>query len=109
MAKKRIAKHRREMLATGGGTAGSGLSEVDQRIAAIMGTTAVAGVPAAEDMDTDQGYHLLSSAAAAPTPDPSPLLISPDTETDVFEMDLQDFNQLPLWKRNDLKKIVNLF
>ncbi|KAG7255564.1 hypothetical protein CRUP_002312 [Coryphaenoides rupestris] len=71
------------MLATGGGTAGSGLSEVDQR---IMGTTAVAGVPGAEDMDTDQGYHLLSSAAAAPTPDPSPLLISADSETDAGDM-----------------------
>ncbi|CAL8282268.1 unnamed protein product [Merluccius merluccius] len=35
--------------------------------------------------------------------------LSPDSFYKVFEMDFQDFNQLPLWKRNDLKKIVNLF
>ena len=48
------------MLATGGGTAGLGLSEVDKRIWAIMGTTAVASVPFAENMNTDQGPHLLN-------------------------------------------------
>ena len=47
-----------------------------------MGTTAVAGVPGAENMATDQEYQLLSSAAAAPTPVLSPWLIAPDTEMD---------------------------
>ncbi|KAJ3608164.1 hypothetical protein NHX12_025214 [Muraenolepis orangiensis] len=35
--------------------------------------------------------------------------LSPDSFYKVFEMNFQDFNQLPLWKRNDLKKIVHLF
>ena len=51
-AKKIIAKVNREIMATGGGTAGLRLGEMDQRIQAILGTTAVAGVPGAEHLDT---------------------------------------------------------
>ncbi|CAL8259229.1 unnamed protein product [Arctogadus glacialis] len=35
--------------------------------------------------------------------------LSPDSFYKVFEMNFQEFNRLPLWRRNDLKKIVNLF
>ena len=51
-AKKRIAKVNREIMATGGGTAGLRLGEMDQRIQAILGTTAVSGVPGVEHLDT---------------------------------------------------------
>ena len=51
-AKKRIAKVNREIMATGGGSAGLRLGEMDQRIQAILGTTAVARVPGAEHLDT---------------------------------------------------------
>ena len=80
-AKKRISKHRRDMLATGDGTADPGLSERDQRVEAIMEAKPVDGVPGAENMDTDQGYHL-SSAAVAPSPILSPPLIKREIETD---------------------------
>ena len=51
-AKQRIAKMNRQIMATGGGTADLRLGEMDQRIQAILGTTAVAGVPGAEHLDT---------------------------------------------------------
>lgn len=35
--------------------------------------------------------------------------LSPESFYNVFSMDIQEFNRLPLWKRNDMKKKANLF
>ncbi|XP_056903029.1 actin-binding LIM protein 1-like isoform X2 [Takifugu flavidus] len=35
--------------------------------------------------------------------------LSPDSFFDVFGMTIQEFDKLPLWKRNDMKKKANLF
>ncbi|XP_068610378.1 actin-binding LIM protein 1-like [Brachionichthys hirsutus] len=35
--------------------------------------------------------------------------LSPDSFYDIFGMEIQEFDTLPLWKRNDLKKKTNLF
>ncbi|TDG98238.1 hypothetical protein EPR50_G00215180 [Perca flavescens] len=35
--------------------------------------------------------------------------LSPDSFYEIFGMDSQEFNILPLWKRNDMKKRANLF
>ncbi|XP_018537353.1 actin-binding LIM protein 1 isoform X6 [Lates calcarifer] len=35
--------------------------------------------------------------------------LSPDSFFEVFSMDIQEFDKLPLWKRNDMKKKANLF
>lgn len=35
--------------------------------------------------------------------------LSPESFYNVFSMDIQEFNGLPLWKRNDMKKKANLF
>ncbi|XP_056884809.1 myb-related transcription factor, partner of profilin-like [Takifugu flavidus] len=54
--KKNIAKFRRETQQTGGGTSHiKSLSEFDQRLRAIIGETALSGVPSAECLDTDLG------------------------------------------------------
>ncbi|KAK6292853.1 hypothetical protein J4Q44_G00363540 [Coregonus suidteri] len=57
------------MLTTGGGHAGPELSEIDQRIGAIIGETALSGVPSAEQLDTDQGP--ISTASYPPRPSPT--------------------------------------
>ena len=56
------------MLATGGGNTGPQLSELDQRIGALIGQTALTGVPSAEDLDTDIG------PVSSPRPSPIPEL-----------------------------------
>ncbi|XP_029977529.1 actin-binding LIM protein 1-like isoform X3 [Sphaeramia orbicularis] len=35
--------------------------------------------------------------------------LSPDSFFKLFDMDIQEFDRLPLWKRNDMKKKANLF
>ncbi|KAM6963559.1 actin-binding LIM protein 1-like isoform 4-T4 [Tautogolabrus adspersus] len=35
--------------------------------------------------------------------------LSQDTFFEIFGMDIQEFDKLPLWKRNDMKKTANLF
>ncbi|XP_039991293.1 actin-binding LIM protein 1-like isoform X8 [Xiphias gladius] len=35
--------------------------------------------------------------------------LSPDSFFEIFGMDIQEFDRLPLWKRNDMKKTANLF
>ncbi|XP_062298695.1 actin-binding LIM protein 1-like [Scomber scombrus] len=35
--------------------------------------------------------------------------LSPDSFYDIFGMDIPEFDRLPLWKRNDMKKKANLF
>ncbi|XP_056153598.1 actin-binding LIM protein 1-like [Lampris incognitus] len=35
--------------------------------------------------------------------------LAPDSFFEIFGMDLQDFDKLPLWKRNDMKKKARLF
>ncbi|XP_032431248.1 actin-binding LIM protein 1-like isoform X5 [Xiphophorus hellerii] len=35
--------------------------------------------------------------------------LSPDSFFEIFGMKIQEFDKLPLWKRNDMKKAVNLF
>ncbi|XP_038592234.1 actin-binding LIM protein 1-like isoform X2 [Micropterus salmoides] len=35
--------------------------------------------------------------------------LSPDSFFEIFGMDIQEFDTLPLWKRNDMKKKANLF
>ncbi|XP_028332170.1 actin-binding LIM protein 1-like isoform X3 [Gouania willdenowi] len=35
--------------------------------------------------------------------------LSPDSFFDIFGMSVQEFDKLPLWKRNDMKRKVNLF
>lgn len=35
--------------------------------------------------------------------------LSPDSFFEVFGMQIQEFDRLPLWKRNDMKKKANLF
>ncbi|XP_019126637.1 actin-binding LIM protein 1 isoform X3 [Larimichthys crocea] len=35
--------------------------------------------------------------------------LSPDSFFDIFGMGIEEFNRLPLWKRNDMKRKVNLF
>ena len=51
--KRRIAAHRRSITATGGGTGGEELTPFDQRVAAIVGDTALSGVVGAHEGDTD--------------------------------------------------------
>lgn len=53
--KKSIAKQRREMQTTGGGQTCLEPSELEQRIGAIIGETALSGVPSANHLDTDMG------------------------------------------------------
>ncbi|TWW71270.1 hypothetical protein D4764_17G0007530 [Takifugu flavidus] len=53
--KKNIAKFRRETQRTGGTADIKSLSELDQRLGAIIGETALSGVPSAECLDTDLG------------------------------------------------------
>ena len=50
-AKKRVAAHRRGTSATGGGQTNTELSPLDNRIASIIGDTALSGI--IEDGDTD--------------------------------------------------------
>uniref|UniRef100_A0AAV2JZY1 Myb/SANT-like DNA-binding domain-containing protein n=1 Tax=Knipowitschia caucasica TaxID=637954 RepID=A0AAV2JZY1_KNICA len=84
--KRHIAKHRRETQRTGGGAANTmPMSDLDQRIGAIIGETALSGVPSTESLDTDGPDATRSSppcAAAIPVepedevpqrdPDPEP-------------------------------------
>lgn len=35
--------------------------------------------------------------------------LSPESFFDIFGMEIQEFDRLPLWKRNDMKKKANLF
>lgn len=35
--------------------------------------------------------------------------LSPDSFFDIFGMAIQEFDRLPLWKRNDMKKKAHLF
>ncbi|KAL2083341.1 hypothetical protein ACEWY4_021114 [Coilia grayii] len=35
--------------------------------------------------------------------------LAPETFTDIFGMEIQEFDRLPLWKRNDMKKKARLF
>lgn len=35
--------------------------------------------------------------------------LAPDTFFEIFGMEIQEFNKLPLWKRNDMKKKARLF
>ncbi|XP_068162125.1 actin-binding LIM protein 1-like isoform X8 [Antennarius striatus] len=35
--------------------------------------------------------------------------LSPESFSEIFGMEIQEFDKLPLWKRNDLKKKANLF
>ncbi|XP_055085604.1 actin-binding LIM protein 1-like [Periophthalmus magnuspinnatus] len=35
--------------------------------------------------------------------------LSPDSFFDIFGMELHEFDRLPLWKRNEMKKKVDLF
>lgn len=35
--------------------------------------------------------------------------LSPDSFYEIFGMQIQEFDRLPLWKRNDMKKKANLF
>ncbi|CAL8357428.1 unnamed protein product [Boreogadus saida] len=35
--------------------------------------------------------------------------LAPDTFFDIFGMEIQEFDMLPLWKRNDMKKKAKLF
>lgn len=35
--------------------------------------------------------------------------LSPDSFLEIFGMEIQEFDRLPLWKRNDMKKKSNLF
>ncbi|KAM7370916.1 hypothetical protein PAMP_010426 [Pampus punctatissimus] len=35
--------------------------------------------------------------------------LSPDSFFEIFAMEIQEFDRLPLWKRNDMKKKANLF
>uniref|UniRef100_A0A3B3YU92 HP domain-containing protein n=1 Tax=Poecilia mexicana TaxID=48701 RepID=A0A3B3YU92_9TELE len=35
--------------------------------------------------------------------------LSPDSFFEIFGMKIQEFDKLPLWKRNDMKKAANLF
>lgn len=35
--------------------------------------------------------------------------LSPDSFVEIFGMDFQEFDVLPLWKRNNMKKRANLF
>lgn len=51
LAKKRVTAHRREMSATGGGQTTTELSPLDNRIACIIGDTALSGIT--KDGDTD--------------------------------------------------------
>lgn len=66
--KNNIAKYRRQTLTTGGGQACLELSELDLRIGAIIGETALSGVPSAGDLDTD-----LDPMSAVSSPRPSPI------------------------------------
>lgn len=62
------------MQQTGGGTSETqNLSEMDQRIGAIIGETALSGVPSTESLDTDLGPEptLSSPLCAASTPEES--------------------------------------
>ncbi len=62
--KRRITAHRRSMTATGRGTGGEELTPFDQRVAAIVGDTALTGVVAPREGDTDhpQGECINSNA-----------------------------------------------
>lgn len=55
MAKQHISQYRRETLVTGGGQGPSqlGITEMDERIAAIIGETALSGVASTGNMDSD--------------------------------------------------------
>lgn len=35
--------------------------------------------------------------------------LAPDTFFEIFGMEIQEFDKLPLWKRNDMKKKARLF
>ncbi|XP_069011866.1 actin-binding LIM protein 1-like [Embiotoca jacksoni] len=35
--------------------------------------------------------------------------LSPDSFFEIFGMQIKDFDRLPLWKRNDMKRVANLF
>lgn len=35
--------------------------------------------------------------------------LAPETFFDIFGMEIQEFDRLPLWKRNDMKKRAKLF
>ncbi|TWW56344.1 hypothetical protein D4764_08G0003310, partial [Takifugu flavidus] len=64
------AKFRRETQRTGGTADIKSLSELDQRLGAIIGETALSGVPSAECLDTDLGHEATLSpppcASSAP-------------------------------------------
>ena len=54
-AKKRVTAHRRETSATGGGQTTTELSPLDNRIAIIIGDTALSGIIADGDTDAQAG------------------------------------------------------
>lgn len=54
-AKKRIAAHRQSIQATGGGKGVAPLSEMDNKLAVIIGEPLVSGVVGEEEGDTDAG------------------------------------------------------
>lgn len=83
-AKKRIAKHRRETLSTGGGKAFPGLSDLEQNIGAIVGKTALLAVPSAEHLDIDPGPMSTVSSPRPPT-------IS-ESEDNLFFLELIQFD-----------------
>ncbi|KAK0134018.1 hypothetical protein N1851_030424 [Merluccius polli] len=54
--KRRVSAHRRSVTATGGGTGVEELSPFDQRVACLVGDTALTGVVGAHEGDTDRPH-----------------------------------------------------
>ncbi|XP_062386939.1 t-SNARE domain-containing protein 1-like [Sardina pilchardus] len=83
-AKKRIAAHRQSVRATGGGKGQPELTQLDEKLAGIIGETLLSGIVREEEGDTDVGPHETAedsvagcsseanvAAAAAEVPSPS--------------------------------------
>lgn len=76
-AKRNWAKYRRDTRTTGGGQDSPELSELDQFIGAIVGTTALSGVPSPEHLDSDLA-PISGSEDGLPSPQPT-IKIEPGT------------------------------